>query len=135
MSAQPYRTRSDLVVNALAKLGVAISNQPPDLEDVQYVDTEIEAIFRKLEGMEIVFVADRGEPGPVGGNIPAGLFDDLGSIVAELVAPKFGVTADDMAKITTKGLGIPPGSGAAAMSIKKIMRGRYTGEVLRVEFF
>jgi hypothetical protein len=130
-----YRTRSDVIVNALAKLGVAISNQPPDLEDVQYVDIEIESIFRKLEATDVVFVADRGTPGPQGGNIPAELFDDLGSIVAELVSPKFGITADDMAKLVTRGLGVPPGSGAAAMSIHKIRRGRPTGEVLRVDYF
>ena len=133
--ALAYRTRSDLITNALAKLGVAISNQPPDLEDVQYVDTEIESIFRKLESIEICFVPDRGQPGPAGGNIPSAMFDDLGSIVAELVAPKFGISSDDMAKVTAKGLGIPPGSGAAAMSLHKIVRGRPTFEDLRTQYF
>ena len=133
--ALAYRTRSDLITNALAKLGVAISNQPPDLEDVQYVDVEIEAIFRKLESSDVVYVADRGGPGPVGGNIPADLFDDLGSIVAELVAPKFGITSDDMAKVVARGLGIPPGTGAAAMNIHKMRRGRPTYEILRTDYF
>jgi hypothetical protein len=133
--ALAYRTRSDLVTGILAKLGVVPSNQPPDLEDVQYVDAEIESIFRKLEGIELVFVADRGQPGPAGGNIPAALYDDLTSIGAELVSPKFGISADDTAKLVARGLGIPPGSGAAAMSIHKIMRGRYTGETLRTDYF
>jgi len=135
MSSQPTRSRSDLITGALAKLGVAISNQPPDLEDVQYVDSEIESICRKLEAIELVFVPDRGSPGPQGGNIPGAWYDDLTSIVAELVAPKFGMSPDDMAKLTAKGLGIPPGTGAAAMSLHKILRGRPTYETLRVDYF
>jgi len=135
MTSQPYRSRRDLIDNALSKLGVSISNQPPDLEDVLYVDTEIESICRKLEAIELVFVPDRGQPGPAGGNIPGAWFDDLGSIVADLVSPKFGLSPDDSQKLNQRGLGTPPGTGTAAMSLHKILRGRPTYEILRTDFF
>lgn len=135
MVASPYRTRRDLIDNALSKLGVSISNQPADLEDVLYVDVEIESIFRKLEAIELAFVPDRGQPGPAGGNIPGALFDDIGSIVAELVAPKFGLSPDDSMKLNQRGLGTPPGTGSAAMSLHKMLRGRPTYEILRADYF
>ena|ERR1022692_246992 len=133
--ALAFRTRMDLIVGALGKLGVAISNAPPDLEDILYVDTEIESIMRKLEGIELCFVADRGQPGPAGGNIPAAWYDDLTSIVADLVSSKFGLSPDDTAKLKQLGLGTPPGTGSAAMSLKKILRSRPTYEIQRAEYF
>lgn len=131
----PFRTRVDLVTSALAKLGVLSTIEPPAVEDVAYVDGEIDAICRKLEGLEVVFVADRGQPGPVGGNIPGQWFDDLATIVADLCSAKFGLPAADAALLTTKGLGNPPGTGAAAMSLKKMQRGRATFEIQRTEYF
>ena len=135
MTSSSTRTRRDLIDNALAKLGVAISNQPADLEDVLYVDTEIESICRKLEAIDLVSVSDRGSPGPMGGNIPGAWFDDLGSIVADLVSPKFGLSPDDSMKLNMRGLGNPPGTGSAAMSLHKILRGRPTYEELRGNYF
>jgi hypothetical protein len=130
-----YRTRSDLIVAALGKLGVVASNQVPDVEDVVYVDNEIDSIFRKLEGLELVYVADRGQPGPAGGSIPGQYFDDLAAIVADLCSAKFGSAAQDAASFTQKGLGMPPGTGAAALSLQKISRGRATFEVQTAEYF
>jgi hypothetical protein len=134
-TSSPYRTRVDLITAALGKLGVVPSNQPPDVEDVAYVDAELDSIFRKLEGLEIIFVADRGQPGPTGGNIPGQWFDDLSSIVADLCSSKFGLKPEDKADLTTRGLGVPPGTGAAAMSLRKMARGRPTYETLRTEYF
>lgn len=133
--ASPYRTRVDLVTAALGKLGVITSTMPPGVEDVAYVDGEIDAICRKLEGLEIVYVPDRGQPGPTGGNIPGQWFDDLSSIVADLCQSKFGIPAADSALLTQRGLGVPPGSGAAAMSLAKMVRGKATYEVQRAEYF
>jgi len=135
MTSQPTRTRRDLIDNALSKLGVSISNQVADLEDILYVDVEIESIFRKLEGIDLVYVPDRGSPGPMGGSIPGALFDDIGSIVADLVSPKFGLSPDDSQKLNQRGLGTPPGTGTAAMSLHKILRGRPTYETLRTDYF
>ena len=59
----------------------------------------------------------------------------LADVVAGECASKFGATPDDVMKLTQKGLGVPPGSGAAALSLKQMMRARPTGEVLLVEYF
>ena len=131
----PFRTRSDLITEALSNLGVVSTIQPPEVEDVAYVDGKLDAICRKLAGLEIVFVADRGQPGPAGGNIPGEWFDDLATIVADLCSSKFGLPAPDASALTARGLGAPPGSGAAAMSLAKMIRGKYTGEPLRTEYF
>ena len=133
--SSPYRTRVDLITAALGKLGVATTNQPPDVEDVSYVDAELDAICRKLEALEIAYVADRGQPGPSGGNIPGAWFDDLSSIVADQCSSKFGLAAPDAAALSQRGLGVPPGTGSAAMSLKKISRGKATYEPMRAEYF
>jgi hypothetical protein len=134
-TASPYRTRSDLITASLGKLGVITSTMPPEVEDVAYVDSELDSIMRKLEALEIVFVPDRGQPGPSGGNIPGQWFDDLSSIIADLVKSKFGVPAPDAQLLTQMGLGAPPGSGVAAMSLTKMVRGKATYEVQRAEYF
>jgi hypothetical protein len=134
-ASSAYRTRSDLITAALGKLGVVASNQAPDVEDVAYVDGEIDSIFRKLEGLELVYVADLGQLGPAGGSIPGQYFDDLAAIVADICSAKFGSAAADAAMFTQKGLGHPPGTGAAALSLQKMARGRATFEVQTAEYF
>jgi hypothetical protein len=133
--ASPYRTRSDLITAALGKLGAVTTTMPPEVEDVAYVDNELDSICRKLESLEIVSVPDRGQPGPSGGNIPGQWFDDLSSIVADLCQSKFGIPAADAAGLTQRGLGVPPGSGAAAMSLAKMSHGKATFETMRAEYF
>lgn len=130
-----YRTRSDLITEALGELGVLSTVEPPAVEDIAFVDGKLDATCRKLEGLEIVFVADRGQPGPIGGNIPAQWFSDLAVILADECKGKFGLPAADQAMLTQRGLGVPPGTGAAAMSLKKMQRGRATFEIQRTEYF
>lgn len=123
-----YRTQTDLVNEALANLGVLASGQVPDVEDVQYVTEKLDAIFRMLAGLDICYIPDPN-------NIPGALFSPLADIVAGDCATKFGSSPDDFAKLTQKGLGVPPGSGAAAMALKQITRGRPTFEPLRACYF
>jgi hypothetical protein len=123
-----YRTATDLINEALANLGVLGAGQPVDPEDTNYVAEKLDAIMRKVAGLEIVTVADVNA-------IPGAWFADLADIVAGECASKFGATPDDVMKLTQKGLGVPPGSGAAALSLKQMMRARPTGEVLLVEYF
>jgi hypothetical protein len=124
----PYRTATDLINEALANLGVLGAGQPVDPEDTNYVAEKLDAIMRKIAALEIVTVADVNA-------IPGAWFADLADIVAGECASKFGATPDDVMKLTQKGLGVPPGSGAAAVSLKQMMRARPTGEVLLVEYF
>ena len=124
----PYRTATDLINEALANLGVLAAGQPVDPEDTNYVAEKLDAIMRKIAALEIVTVADVNA-------IPGAWFADLADIVAGECASKFGATPDDVMKLTQKGLGVPPGSGAAALSLKQMMRARPTGEVLLVDYF
>jgi hypothetical protein len=123
-----FRTQTDLVLEALANLGVLASGQVPDVEDVQYVTEKLDAIVRMLAGLDICYIADTNA-------IPGALFSPLADIVAGDCASKFGSSPDDFSKLTQKGLGVPPGSGAAAMAIKAITRGRPTYEPLRAQYF
>lgn len=128
----PYRTQADLINEALANLGVLSAGQPTDPEDYNYVAEKLDAIMRKLAGLEVVFIADTN-------NIPGAFFSDLADIVAGETATKFGVTGAALADLVNKGLGgeagVPVGGGSAARSLKQMQRARPTGEVLRVEYF
>lgn len=130
--AGQYRTTNDLVTEVLANLGVLSAGQPVDPEDYSYVSEKLDSIFRKIAGLEIVYVADAN-------NIPGAWFSDLADIVAGECATKFGATPDDYVKLVNRGLGgvngIDVGQGAAAKSLRAMMRGRPTGEVVRSDFF
>ena len=126
--AGAYRTQTDLVLEALAKLNVLASGQVPDVEDVQYVTEKLDAIFRMLAGLDICYIPDPN-------NIPGAFFSPLADIVAGDCATKFGSDPDLFARLTQKGIGVPPGSGAAAMALKQMSRGRPTFEPLRACYF
>jgi hypothetical protein len=124
MVSTPYYTASDLVTEALANLGVIAAGQTIAPEDFNYVNDRLDAIFRKLGALEIVYVADPG-------NIPGEWLIDLAAIVAGECATKFGASADFIGLLISAGLGSPPGSGTAAISLKQMTRGRPTGEEQR----
>lgn len=124
LATNPFLTYSDLILEALANLGVLAAGQTVAPEDFNYVQSRLDSIFRKLGALEIVYVADPS-------NIPGEWFLDLVAIVAGEVAQKFG-GGPEFIKL---GLGVPPGSGAAAQSLKIMLRGRPTGEPQRVECF
>jgi hypothetical protein len=128
MATQPYRTSNDLVLEALANLGVLAAGQTVAPEDFAYISTRLDSIFRKLAALEIVYVSDPG-------NIPGEWFVDLAAIVAGECASKFAAGPE----IVNAGLGgaggTDVGSGTAAKSLKIMLRGRPSGEPLRVECF
>jgi hypothetical protein len=124
----PFRSSSDLVLEALKNLGVIAAGQPVDVEDFAYVNEKLDPTFRKLAGLEIVFVSDPN-------NIPGAWFSDLADIVAGECALKFGLAGDEFAAMVNKGLGgfggIEIGAGTAAKSLRIMNRGRPTYEPLR----
>ena len=126
--SKPYYTADDLVLEALANLGVFAAGQTVSPEDYNYVNDRIDAIFRKLAALEICYVPDFE-------NIPGEWFIDLAAIVAGECAVKFGASADYIGVLIQSGLGTPPGSGTAALSLKQMLRGRPTGEPKRTESF
>jgi hypothetical protein len=126
--AGQWRTSIDLVTEALANLGVLSAGQPTDPEDFNYVNEKLDAIFRELAALEIVYVADAN-------NIPGAWFSALADIVAGECVSKFGLTADDAVLLKQKGLGSnPPGGGDAAQKLKWMLRLKPTAEVLISEF-
>jgi len=126
--SKPYYTADDLVLEALANLGVLAAGQTVSPEDYNYVNDRIDAIFRKLAALEICYVPDFE-------NIPGEWLIDLAAIVAGECAVKFGASADYIGVLIQSGLGTPPGSGTAALSLKQMLRGRPTGEPQRTESF
>lgn len=130
--ASAYRSSSDLVLEVLKRTSVLAVGQAVDPEDFALVNDGLEAIFRKLAGLEIVYVADRD-------NIPAGWFSDLADIVAGESGPSLGISGQDLADLVTKGLGglggVDIGAGAAAKSLKIICRGKPTYETFRMTTF
>ena len=124
----PFRSSADLVLEVLKNLGVLSVGQQVDPEDFTAVNDKLDALFRKLGGLEIVYVADPA-------NIPAVWFADLSDIVAGEVASDFGVVGQEFIDKVNKGLGgvagVEIGAGTAAQSLKIMTRGRPTYEPLR----
>ena len=124
----PTRTVTDLINKALANLGVLSPGQPVDVEDFQAVQIECDSLFRKLNALDIAWVPDPN-------NIPGSWFSDLADILAGEVATKFGaITPDQYGLLVNRGLGMPPGAGIAALSLKQITRGRPTYEILQTDY-
>ncbi len=124
----PFRSSADLIAEALANLGVLSAGQSIDPEDYNFVQEKLDAIFRMLGGLEIVYVADPN-------NIPGEWFAPLADIVAGECASKFGIVDPEFTLKVNKGLGgaggVMIGAGTAAQALKIISRGRPTGEPLR----
>jgi hypothetical protein len=124
VTTEPTRTASDLVLKVLSNLGVLAAGQTVSPEDFSTVFDQLDSIFRKLGALEIVYASDPN-------NIPGEWFLDLARIVAGEVASDFGAGPE----FVQAGLGVPPGTGAAAISLKIMTRGRPTGEPQRTESF
>lgn len=123
-----FRSEQDLVNAALANLGVLAPGQPVDIEDYQLVQSNCDSIYRKLNALEICYVPDPQ-------HIPGAWFADLADIVAGEMATKFGSNPEHYMTLIQRGLGVPPGSGSAAVSLKQITRGRPSYEVLQTDYF
>jgi hypothetical protein len=128
----PYRSSADLVSEALSNLGVLSAGNPIDVEDFNWVNEKLDAIFRQLAGLEIAYVPDPD-------NIPGAWFAPLADIVAGECASKFGLVGQELMDKKNLGLGgagqVPIGAGTAAMALKIMTRGRPTYEPLRITNF
>jgi len=92
------------------------------------VQNKCDSVYRKLNALQICYVPDPN-------NIPGAWFSDLADILAGEVATKFGSNPDHYTMLIQRGLGMPPGSGSAALSLKQITRGRPTYEILQTDYF
>ncbi|EJN14752.1 hypothetical protein PMI42_01726 [Bradyrhizobium sp. YR681] len=116
----------------LKRTNVLAVGQAVDPEDFAIVNDNLESVFRKIAGLEIVYVADRD-------NIPAAWFSDLVDIFSGECGSDLGISGQDLVDLINKGLGGPPqtevGAGAAAKSLKIICRGKPTYETFRMTTF
>ena len=123
-----YRTQTDLVDETLKNLGVLAAGNAADPEDYNYVSEKVDPTLRMLASLDICYVGDPD-------NIPGELFSALADVMADQCSSKFGSTPEDRAALSAKGLGVPPGTGAGAMILRQINRGRPTYEPLRTYSF
>ena len=125
--AGAYRTQTDLINKVLANLGVLAVGQAVDPEDFAAIEAEVDPLLRKLNALEIVYIPDAN-------NIPGSFLSDLADILAGECATKFGSNPDHYAMLIQRGLGMPPGAGIAALSLKQMTRGRPTYEILQTDY-
>lgn len=123
-----YRTQNDLVTQALKNLGVLSAGNAADPEDFNYVQENVDPMIRTLASLDICYIGDPD-------TIPGELFLPLADVLADLCSSKFGSTPDDRGSLNQKGMGMPPGTGAGAMILRQINRGRPTYEPLRTQSF
>jgi hypothetical protein len=128
MAGGRFRTQADLTNEALGNLGALGLGQAASVEDVAYISDKVDPVLRMLGALQICYIADADA-------IPGEMLNPLAAILASECANRFGVSTDDFAKLQQLGLGVPPGSGAAAMTLKQITRGRPTYEPLRSIYF
>ena len=128
----PFRPSSDLVLLVLQRSGVLSVGQPVDVEDFNNINNQLDSIFRKIAGLEIVYVSDPA-------NIPGAWFSDLVDIVIGECASTLGLRGQDYIDAVNKGLGgaggVPVGAGAAVQSLKVMSRARPTYEPARIVNF
>lgn len=130
--ASNYSTQTDLVNDALARVGVLIAGMSADPEDFAYVNNAVLPTMFKLAALNICQVPDTN-------SIPNQWFNDLSRVLAGEVCTKFGVSSEEYVRLTNDGLGgvngVDVGQGAAAKSLREMNRGRPTYELLQVVYF
>lgn len=114
-------TRAQLVNEALDQLGVTAVGQTADPESYGKVDGKVNATLSSLASRELVYVPDPD-------NIPDDIFNQLAAILAEECKTKFGLAADEVAKLETDRV-------QAELEIREIVRGRPTFEPQRSHYF
>ncbi len=115
------RTRSDLVVKVLEKLGVVPEGQAPEIEDTARVDRNLPSVQAQLAGQEIVYLTDLNA-------IPEQWFLALSQVCAYELRNEFGVTGEF--EMTLKN-----GYDEGVRKLKVMNRGRPTYEPQRAQYF
>jgi hypothetical protein len=118
-----FRTRNDLVNEALMNLGVLAAGQSPDAEDFAAVNGKVDALYARLEHQDIIDLDNSVD------EIPSEIFNQLAVILADDAALEFGLA------------GVPPSQSnpnpvaAAIDSIRRVTYARPTYQPLRTEWF
>jgi hypothetical protein len=88
------KTRRQLIDQVLGNMQVLAPGQTPADEDVQRVDGVIDAVVVMLSALDVYYVDDAGQPGPLNGAIDAAAFLPLAHCVAKEAGAAFGLGAD-----------------------------------------
>lgn len=92
--ADLYKTRRQLIYQALDNLGVMATGQTPSDEDVMKVDNLIDPMMADLADRDVIYVQDYGLPIADGGEIPPSLFLHLATILADHSKSAWGMQGD-----------------------------------------
>lgn len=114
-----FKTRRDLIDEALGVLGVVGSGQSPEVEDVSKVDGKIEPTIDDLRARDVIYIPDYDE-------IDTEIFLDLATFLAGKCMADFGLANDP--RITAMAV-------AAENSLREKSAQGPTYSVLRSQYF
>jgi hypothetical protein len=89
------RSRNALILKILEKLGVAATGQPPEIEDTQRVDDNLDSLIAEMSAREIVDIGDLDAIEPE-------FFLSVASICAYELRDEFGVTGETLVDLMKK---------------------------------
>jgi hypothetical protein len=116
------RTRNDLIVAALANLGLIQAGQAPEADDVSAIDKYIDGVINELALRGVVTISDPNA-------IPAEYFEALAICVADAASAEFGARGQ-----FTDARFAPYPAGAEAR-LRYMNSGKPTYQVLRTRYF
>lgn len=114
------RSRNELILKILEKLGVAANGQDPEIEDTARVDANLDSVVAELGPREIVDIPDLSE-------IPTEYFLSLASICAYELRDEFGVIGEALIDLEKK-------NNEAIDKFQVMTRNRPTGEPLKASY-
>jgi hypothetical protein len=91
------KTRLDVVVEALNKLGAVGSDQAPSASDTALVESKLDGVLEELQHRGVIYVGDPG----VAGQLDSGAFTDAETLLIALPLAKangsdFGKVGQDL---------------------------------------
>lgn len=114
------RTRNQLILKILEKLGVAATGQEPEAEDTARVDDNLDSVIAELSALEIVDIPDLSE-------IPLEFFLPTASLCAYELRDEFGVQGETLVDLKNK-------ADEARNKLFEMTSLRPTGEPQRVSY-
>jgi len=88
------KTRLELIIEALDQLSIIVPGQAPSATIINKMDEVFDPVVEMLAVLDIYYVDDPGEIGPIDGAIESSAFLPLGAYLANAAASKFNLPAD-----------------------------------------
>jgi hypothetical protein len=118
-----YRTRNDLVNEALINLGILAAGQSPGAEDFAAVNGKVDSLYERLESQDIIDLDNSVD------EIPSNIFMQLAVILADDSALMFGLPGIPASPSN------PTPVQAATDSIRRVTYARPTYVPQKAEYF